>query len=105
MKMILRNMLLAACVTSLPTSLRAQSTEVENSGASSASSTSKQEESGGDTDAGKKEIQEPAGEPKGTNTTGAEKDDDRVLDPLGADATEEKDRAIDAESSETHSQK
>jgi hypothetical protein len=62
MKMILRNMLLAACVTSLTTSLRAQS--AENSRASS----SKQEESTGDADARKKEIQQ------GTNATGAEKD-------------------------------
>ena len=89
-------MLLAACVTSLTASLRAQS--AENSGASSASSTSKQEESTGDTDARKKEIQEPAGEPKGTNTTGAEKDNDPVLDPLGTDGTEEKIRGVDAES-------
>jgi hypothetical protein len=101
MKMILRNILLAACVTSLTTSLRAQSAEVENSGASSVSSTSKQEESTGDTNARKKEIQEPAGEIKGTKTMGAGKENDPVLDPLGTDGTEEKVRGVDAESTES----
>jgi hypothetical protein len=91
MKAILRNMLLAALVASLTISLRAQS--VGEAG----SSTSEQEESTGDTGTSKTDIQEPPGEPKGTNVTGEETEDtdSTTVNTEDVDTTDDNKRAVD----------
>ena len=87
MKTILKNMLFAVFIASVTTSLRAQSAAEENSG----SSTSEQEESKDETRTGKTEIQEPAGEPKGTDVTDekTEETDRSTTDTWDTDARDE----------------
>ena len=88
MKTMLRNILLAACLASLTPSLRGQ------------------EETTGDTAASKKEIKEPAGEPKGTNVTGEETEntDSTTVDSSDVDTTDDNNRAVDDESLESRPQ-
>jgi hypothetical protein len=96
MKTILRIMLLATCLASLAAPMRAQSGGEAKSGTSSS-----MDEKAKSTDTRKKEIQDPAGEPKGTNVTGAEKNAEATINPTG---TESKDHQKPGESA-TQSQK
>jgi hypothetical protein len=98
MKTTLRIMLLATCLASLAAPMRAQSGGEAKSGTSTSSS---MDEKAKNTDTRKKEIQDPAGEPKGTNVTGAEKNAEATVNPTG---TESKDHQKPGESA-TQSQK
>ncbi len=91
MKRILRIMLLATSLVSLMTSLRAQSAE-DDAGTVT-------------TDTGKDEIKEPAGEPKGTNVTGAETTTDATVDPSDAKKQESQSSAAEEKSSGSASEK
>ena len=82
-------MLLATCLASLTTPLRAQS-----AGDDAGTVTTDTGPAGGTTRLGKDEVKEPAGEPKGTNVTGAETTTEATVDPSDAkkqeNAAEEK---------------
>jgi hypothetical protein len=105
MKKNLRIMLLALCLASLTTLLAAQSTEGGNSGASAGSSTSDTGKSRGSSDKGQEEIQDPPGEPKGSNVTGTEREDDSTVVASDTATTEGKKPSVEGESSGDHSQK
>ena len=94
MKKILGIMLLAICLGSMAPSLRAQS-----AGDDAGSTTSDTGLAGGATGTGKDEIKEPAGEPKGTNVTGAESTTEATVDPSDTDK-KEKNPAGEGESSQ-----
>jgi hypothetical protein len=97
MKRILRIMLLATSVASLTTSLRAQSAE-DDAGTVTT-------DTGDATRLGKDEVKEPAGEPKGTNVTGAEKSTEATVDPSDADKKDTKSSAGEEKASSTETQK
>jgi hypothetical protein len=79
MKRILRIMLLATSLVSLTTSLPAQSAEDD-----AGTITTDTGVAGDATRLGKDEVKEPAGEPKGTNVTGAETTTGATVDPSDA---------------------
>ena len=80
-------MLLATCLASLTTSLRAQSAE-DDAGTVTT-------DTGDATRQGKDEIKEPPGEPKGTNVTGAEESTEATVDP--SDANKKDTKSSDSE--------
>jgi hypothetical protein len=71
-------MLLATCLASLTISVRAQ---LEDDVGTVTTDTGR---AGGATGLGKDEVKEPAGEPKGTNVTGAETTTEATIDPSDA---------------------
>ena len=95
MKRILKIMLLAASLAGLST-LRAQSAE-DDAGTVTT-------DTGEATRQGKDEVKEPAGEPKGTNVTGAEESTEATVDPSDADKKDSKSSASEEKTS-TGSQK
>ena len=78
-------MLLAASLAGMTTSLRAQSAE-DDAGTVTT-------DTGDATRQGKDEVKEPAGEPKGTNVTGAEESTEATVDPSDADKKDTKSSA------------
>ena len=84
-------MLLATCLASLTTSLRAQS-----AGDDAGTVT---------TETGKDEVKEPPGEPKGTNVTGAETTTEATVDPSDAKKQESQSSAVEEKSSGSASDK
>ena len=100
MKRILRIMLLATCLASLTTPLRAQS-----AGDDAGTVTTDTGPAGGTTRLGKDEVKEPAGEPKGTNVTGAETTSEATVDPSDAKTQESQSSAAEEKSSGSASEK
>jgi hypothetical protein len=99
MKRILKIMLLATCLAGLTTSLRAQlehntGTVTTDTGAA-----------GGAARQDNDEVKEPAGEPKGTNVTGAETTTEATVDPSDANKKENQGSAAEKEGSGSSSQK
>ena len=99
MKRILRIMLLATSLVSLMTSLRAQFED------DAGTLTTDTERARGATGVDKDEIKEPAGEPKGTNVTGAETTTDVTVDPSDAKRKETQSSAAGEKSSGSASEK
>jgi hypothetical protein len=79
MKKSLKMILLATCMACLTISLRAQSMEDD-----AGTITTDTGVTGDATRRGKDEVKEPAGEPKGTNVTGAETTTEATVDPADA---------------------
>jgi hypothetical protein len=98
MKRILRIILLATSVAGLTISLRAQSPEDD-----AGTVTTDTGLAGGATRLGKDEVKEPAGEPKGTNVTGAEETTEATVDP--SDAKKKESSSTEEKSSGSGSQK
>ena len=99
MKMILRIMLLASSLASLTISVRAQ---LEDDAGTVTTDTGR---AGGATGLGKDEVKEPAGEPKGTNVTGAETTTEATVDPSDANRKDTRSSAAGEKSSGSASQK
>jgi hypothetical protein len=97
MKRILKIMLLAGSLAGLTTSLRAQSAE-DDAGTVTT-------DTGDATRQGKDEVEEPAGEQKGTNVTGAEESTEATVDPSDADKKDTKSSAGEKKTSSTETQK
>jgi hypothetical protein len=93
-------MLLAASLAGMTISLRAQSAEDD-----AGTVTTDTGRAGGATRLGKDEVKEPAGEPKGTNVTGAEKTTEATVDPSDADKKDTKSSAGEEKASSTETQK
>ena len=99
MKRILKIMLLATCLPSLTTLLRAQ---LEDDAGTVTTDTGL---AGGVTRLGKDEVKEPAGEPKGTNVTGAETTTEATVEPSDAKKQESQSSAAEEKSSGSAAEK
>ena len=99
MKRILRIMLLATCLASLTTSVRAQLED------DAGTLRTDRERARGATGVDKDEVKEPAGEPKGTNVTGAETTTEVTVDPSDANRKDTQSSAAGEKSAESASQK
>ena len=100
MKRILKILSLATCLASLTTSLRAQSME-DDAGTVTTDTGAAGDAARQDKD----EIKEPAGEPKGTNVTGAETTTEATVDPADANKEEGQSSAAEGEGSGSASKK
>jgi hypothetical protein len=95
MKKMLKIMLLATCLASLATSSRAQLKD------DAGTVTTDQSRAGGATHQGSEQVKEPAGEPKGTNVTGAETTtDETTVDPSDAKKQDSQSSAAEEKSPE-----
>jgi hypothetical protein len=82
MKGLLRSILVASCVAGFSMPLRAQSVQDD-----AGTITTDTERGDGATRPNKDDFQEPAGEPKGTNVTGADTTSETTVEPSDAEKT------------------
>jgi hypothetical protein len=95
MNRILKSILLASCLAGCLTPLRAQSVQDD-----AGTITIDTERGDGANRPNKDDFQEPAGEPKGTNVTGAETSTEITVDPSGAEKERGESSAATGESSQ-----